>query len=147
AVFCETLASVFVRRISVSAAATEASSSGATVESGWLSDSSVVHGARWTEPVRHHDQTSSVTNGMIGANSQQHIERSGERDMGRSLVVGSGGPVGTVLDEFDVVVGEFPEEALGHSQRVRIVVIGHMRTGLVDDLGQLRQQRTVEVVS
>src|SRR5699024_10036168 len=70
AVFCETLASVFVRRISVRAAATEASSSGATVESGWLSDSSVGHGARWTEPVRHHDQTSSVTNGMIGANSR-----------------------------------------------------------------------------
>ena len=33
----------------------------------------VGHGARWTEPSRHHDHTSSVTNGRCGANSRSSV--------------------------------------------------------------------------
>ena len=35
---------------------------------------SVGHGALWTDPGRHHDQTSSVTNGRNGANSRSNTD-------------------------------------------------------------------------
>jgi len=41
----------------------------------WRSGSGSGHGARWIEPSRHHDHTSSVTKGRNGANSRSSTDR------------------------------------------------------------------------
>ena len=43
-------------------------------QSARRTSSAVGHGARCTEPGRHHDQTSSVTNGRYGANSRSSVD-------------------------------------------------------------------------
>jgi len=66
------LASLFAFRISPSTAA----AAGYTVASADANDdrsSARGQSARWMEPARHHDHTSSVTNGMCGANRRRSV--------------------------------------------------------------------------
>ncbi len=68
----ERFASLLALRIAPSTAA----AAGYTATSSDANDarsSAVGHDARWIEPSRHHDHTSSVTKGMWGANSRRSV--------------------------------------------------------------------------
>ena len=86
----ETLASDFTLRSAASAAARGGDHAGgsAAVRSG----SAVGHGARCTEPSRHHDQTSSVANGSTGANRRSSTSRAIARAARAESVSGDGSP-------------------------------------------------------
>ena len=95
---------------------------------GALGDRQLVGGparrARWIEPSRHHDQTSSVTYGRNGANSaQQHVERQPQRGDRAGRALGAVRAVGALLHELEVVVGEAPEEPLEQVERPRVLVV------------------------
>ena len=66
----ETFASDFTRRSTMSAPDAVASTAGSPSAAAPPSSPAVGHEARWTDPVRYQDQTSSVTKGRNGASSR-----------------------------------------------------------------------------
>jgi hypothetical protein len=77
-VLMETLAAVLALRTWPSTAAATASTAGSPAPPPMVPSaprSADGHGARWTEPSCHQDHTSSVTNGMNGANSRSSTPR------------------------------------------------------------------------
>ena len=73
-------------------------------------------------PSRHHDHTSSVTNGRCGAKRRSSVvEGDHERRPGRGGAGVAHRAVGPLLDELDVVVAEPPEEPLGVVERPGVV--------------------------
>ena len=82
----------------------------------------VGHAARWIDPVSNHDHTSSVTNGMIGANRRSSVESAVRSATAADARLGlADAAVRAALHELDVVVAERPEEALDALERTRVV--------------------------
>ena len=76
-----------------------------------------------TEPGRHHDHTSSVTNGRYGANSRSSVDSA--TSIALFADAAPSGPevaVAAPLHQLEVVVAERPEEALGLLEHARVVV-------------------------
>src|SRR5699024_9877596 len=78
--------------------------------------------------------------------AQQHLERDRQRGTGRggARLAGGGVAVGALLGQLDVVVAERPEERFDDLEAARVVQLVEGGGGLLDDLGQLRQQRAVQ---
>ena len=142
----DTLASDLTLRSAASAAPAARDHAGVGVAGGGAQRRGVGHGARCTEPSRHHDQTSSVANGSTGANRRSSTS-SARPSAARAEAVSGGtrvGAVGAVLDQLEVVVAERPEERLGQLQRAGVVVRLERRGRLLDDVGQAGEHRAVE---
>ena len=85
----DSLASDFTLRSAASAEPAAATTPGsAAVRSG----SADGHGARCTEPSRHHDQTSSVANGSTGANRRSSTSSAIARAARAEAVSGDASP-------------------------------------------------------
>ena len=101
--------------------------------------------AVWIEPACHHDHTSSVTKGRIGASRRSRTERARARAAWAEAGPGSAGvAVGPGLDQLEVVVAEGPEEGLGPLEGPGVVVVLEGGGGLVDHLGQAGQHGPVD---
>ena len=133
----DTLACDFAPRTAARAAARSSSSAGVT---GPATSSGVGQDARWIEPSCHHDHTSSVTYGMIGASSRSTAV-SATASAAWAEAPPLAGAVRPLLHRLQVVVAERPEELLGDVQRAGVVVRVERRGGLDDHPFQPGQQR------
>ena len=117
----ERFASLFALRISPSTSARPRYTAGSSAPNA-ASSSAVGHGARCTEPSRHHDHTSSVTNGRSGANSRSSVSSATASAARPTRAVVADRAVGALLHQLEVVVAEAPEEPLGALERAGVVV-------------------------
>ena len=87
-----------------------------------------------------------MTNGRNGANSRSSIDSASaqRRAAPTPAALVAALAVGALLDQLDVVVAEPPEERLGALERPGVVVVVERRGRLVDDVGELGEQRPVE---
>ena len=115
--------SLFALRTSPSTSAATAYTRGSPSPATRERRSASGHAARCTEPSRHHDHTSSVTNGRCGAKSRSSASSasaSAAARRGRAVVAARA--VRALLHQLEVVVAEAPEEPLGALERPRVVV-------------------------
>src|SRR4029077_17473640 len=76
--------------------------------------------------------------------AKERVECEGERRAsGRGTLVAARS-VGALFDELDVVVAETPEEPLCSLERAGVVIRAERRRGIVDDTGEVEQERRVE---
>ena len=89
----------------------------------------------WMEPACHHDHTSSVTKGRMGASRRSSTDRAAASAARAEAVPAAarctGLAVGPGLDQLEVVVAERPEEGLGPLEGPGVVVPLEGRGGLV----------------
>ena len=115
----ETFCSDFTLRTAASTSAVTANTNGSASARRSGGESGQV--ARCTEPDSNHDHTSSVTNGMNGANIRTIVESAPRSAIAADAAGSRRAAVRASLHQLEVVVAERPEETFDAFEHPRVV--------------------------